>query len=116
MANILIIEDELRIRTLIGRVLKKAGHEVTEAIDGEEGLRMYQEKPTDLIITVLFMPRKSGLEVIAEVRQLDPEMKIITITAGLGDDCARAKELGAVRTLVKPIKLDELLETIEEVL
>jgi len=50
------------------------------------------------------------------VRRLDPEMKIISITAGLGDDCAKAKELGAIRTLVKPVKLNELVETVVEVL
>ncbi len=98
------------------RVLTEAGHEVLEATDGEERLEMFRMDPTDLIITDLFMPRKSGLEVIEEVRRLDPEMKIISITAGLGDDCAKAKELGAIRTLVKPVKLNELVETVVEVL
>lgn len=116
MARILVIEDETSIRRLMRQTLEQAGHEIVEAYDGDEGLRLFHRHPADLVITDLFMPRKDGWDVIAEIHRDSPGTKIISITAGLGDDCARAKELGATRTLIKPLKLQELLETVQEVL
>ncbi len=116
MARILVIDDDKPIRDLLRKTLEMAGHETEEAYDGQHGLELNRSNPVDLVITDIFMPRKGGLEVIEEIRREYPRIKIISITAGEGDDCAEAKELGAVRTFVKPIKLDELLDAVKEVL
>ncbi len=116
MARILVIDDESQVRKLIRHILEPEGYEIIEAFDGDDGLQLFLQTPVDLVITDLFMPNKDGLAVIQELRRMSPRIKIITITAGLGDDCARAHELGAARTLVKPLNMEELRDTVREIL
>ena len=116
MARVLLIDDDSEMRRLLLKALKTAGHDVTEASNGKEGVALYQEHPADLVITDLFMPEKDGYGVIADILRGSPEAKIISITEGGGDDCAKARELGAVRTFVKPFPREELLDAIGEVL
>ena len=116
MARILIIDDEASVRTFLRQTLEKVGHRVVEASDGQAALQLFKEQPADLVITDIFMPGLDGFDVIDAVRRNSPGAKVITVTAGLGDDCALAKEKGAARTLVKPLSVQELLETVEEVL
>jgi DNA-binding response OmpR family regulator len=116
MASILIIDDESSVRTFLKQTLEKVGHHVREAPDGGTGLDLFRQSPADLVITDIFMPGTDGFAVLDCVRRESPGSKVITVTAGLGDDCAIAKERGAARTLVKPLSVRELLETVEEVL
>ncbi len=116
MARILVIDDDEQMRAAVGWMLKRAGYEVVEAAGGGEGVKCYCEGSVDLVITDIFMPEKDGLAVIEEVLREDPMARIISMTAGEGDDCALAKELGATRTFVKPFRLEELLEAVAEVL
>ena len=116
MACILVIDDEYETRLALRQMLERAGHEVVEASNGEEGMQFYRQCPTELVITDLFMPEKDGYEIIQEIRSSDPKVKIISMTSGEGDDCARARELGASRTFVKPFRQEELLDAIDEVL
>ena len=116
MARILLIDDDADIRKLLLKALKTAGHNVAEAPNGREGIALYQEHPADLVITDLFMPEKDGYEVIKDILRDYPTANIISMTDGGGDDCVRARELGAVRTFVKPFPEQELLDAVEEVL
>ena len=116
MARILVIDDEAVTRFPVCRILQTAGYEVEEASDGQLGLELYRKNPADLVITDIFMPGKDGFEIVEEIRTDDPKAKIITTTGGKGDDCAKAKELGAARTFVKPFLLQELLAAVKEVL
>ena len=120
MAHILIIDDDDQFRGMLRQFIERNGHEVTEASGGKEGIRLYQENPTDLIITDLIMPGKDGIETIQELKKIFPRVKIIAISGGgrLGpeDYLHLAKMLGAKRILSKPIKLSELSKTIEELL
>lgn len=116
MAHILVIDDESSVRTFLKQTLQRVGHRVRQAPDGTTGLALIREEPPDLVITDIFMPDTDGFAVLEAVRQAYPGVKVITVTAGLGDDCAIARERGAVRTLVKPLSVRELLETVEEVL
>jgi len=77
-------------------------------------------KPTDLIITDIVMPKKEGIETIVELRRDFPEVKIIAMSGGgnLGPDTylQMAKGLGAMRTLTKPIKREDFLKAVWELL
>jgi DNA-binding response OmpR family regulator len=93
---------------------------VTEAPDGRAGLALHAAEPADLIITDLFMPDFDGIETIRELRRVGRGVKVIVVSGGdssgrlsmLGD----AKLLGADRAFAKPVKPEELLTAIRELL
>ena len=120
MARILVIDDEKSIRMLLRKVLERAGHQVTEASDGEEGIALYRQAPADLVITDVFMPKKDGVETIADLRRDDPEVKIIAMTAHgerEGYNFLRVAEaLGAAHTLGKPFAVDDVLNAVKTLL
>jgi CheY-like chemotaxis protein len=120
MASILIIDDEEQMRTALRRLLEGAGYEVISASDGKEGLALYRENTTDLIITDLIMPEKEGIETIIELKQISPDVKIIAISGGghnnPEDYLPLAKQLGAQRTIAKPFGGEEFLEAVRELI
>ena len=120
MARILIIEDETAFRTLIKDALEHAGYDVTEASDGEEGMRLFAEQPHDVVITDILMPNKEGLETILELTEQSPGANILAISGGgigLGDDLLdMARDFGAKYALRKPISMKRLLEIVQELL
>lgn len=119
MANILVIDDELDTRRLLRRMLEGAGHEVVEALDGEEGLRQYRVKPSDLVVMDLLMPGMDGLTTINELLREFPDAKIVAISGGGGrhlDLLPKALELGAVRAFGKPFDVPVLLKTVDELI
>src|ERR1700736_5617015 len=77
--HILLIEDNDALRPLLRKSLETAGHEVAEARHGAEGLRLYRERPADVVVCDLFMPEKDGLETIRELRA-SGDVKIIAIS------------------------------------
>lgn len=116
MAAILVIDDEIVMRTALRRVLESAGHTVREAINGGEGMAFFQESPTDVVITDMLLPEKSGLDIIREIREFNTDTLIIAITALAYDAFEAAEELGANATFEKPIRMKDLLETIDHLL
>ena len=116
MASILVIDDEIVMRTALRRVLEDAGHEVTEAIDGNEGMARFQESAADVVITDMLLPQRSGVSIIKESTASNPGVKVIAITALAYDAFDAAEELGANATFEKPIQMKDLLETIDTLL
>ena len=116
MARILVIDDEKIVRDMLRNLLQHAGHQVTEAPEGEEGLRLYRAESPDLLITDVFMPGKNGIQVIEEVRGEDPDAKIIAIAAHALEGIPLAKEAGADRAIGKPFDVQELLGVVKGVL
>ncbi|MCH8036471.1 MAG: response regulator [Proteobacteria bacterium] len=120
MARILIIDDEDELRSMLRRMLEQAGHEVTEAVNGAEGIELYERDRPDLIITDIIMPEKEGVETIIALRRADPDLPIIAISGGgrleATDFLTMARKLGARRTLAKPFRRDQLLEAVDECL
>ena len=117
MATILVIDDDAQIRRLLRQVLEREGHNVLDAGDGKEGIRFYRENEVDLIITDLIMPEKEGLETIMELRNEQPDLKIIAMSGG-GKVPAEAylkiaDTLGAQKTLIKPFAREELLKAVD---
>ena len=113
MARALVMDDEAPIRDLLRDFLETRGHEVIEAVNGEEGLRLYQEDPTDIVITDIYMPGLNGLEVIQHLRRDHPASKIILIAAEFPPD---SEDVGADRVFGKPFELVKVLEAVEELL
>ena len=120
MARILLIDDDQIVRTVLKRLLVSAGYEVVEAIDGNEGVTSYQEQGADLVLVDIFMPTKSGLEVLQELKRFDPDVKMVSMSGvGIQDGLDLedyAKRYGALEALQKPIEKEVLLRTIETVL
>jgi DNA-binding response OmpR family regulator len=120
MARILIIEDESALRSLMKDALENADHEVMEASDGNMGVKMFNENKFDVVITDILMPKKEGLEVILEMTDLSPDVKIIAISGGgigLGDDLLDIyMEFGAKKALRKPVRMEHLLDVVKDVM
>jgi CheY-like chemotaxis protein len=120
MAQILIIEDDLEVRAMLRELLHRAGHTVTEAADGQEGIHCYRTNKADLIITDLFMPVKEGLETIVDLRREFPDLKIIAISGGnregSGSYLKAAQLCGASRIFHKPFEIADLLTAITDLL
>lgn len=116
MADILVIEDNSEIRIMIRAMLEKEGHEVREALDGEEGVARYEEQPADLVMTDLFMPKRGGIETITDLLEIDPGAKIIAMTAHGSEEqydfLKVAEALGAVATLEKPFVSKDLIDIV----
>ena len=110
MASILIIEDTEAVRGLFRAILEQAGHVVREASHGVEGIRLFRQAPTDLVITDIYMPDGDGLEVIRQLRQECPALKILAVSGRTGQDeiLSAAKLLGADGLLLKPVGVEEL--------
>ena len=120
MGRVLVIDDEPQIRSMLRMMLERAGHEVEEAPDGIEGIRIYRNNPVDLIISDLIMPNKDGIGMIIELKKEFPDVKVIAMSGGGLNKpegyLEGAKKLGAQRTLTKPIDRDELLRTVSDIL
>jgi CheY-like chemotaxis protein len=120
MARILVIDDTAVIRAMIRRWLEVAGHEVEEAEDGEIGIEKFRENPADLVITDMIMPHKEGLQVIKELHQEFPGVKIIAISAGgqieQEAQLEVAKQFGASRTFKKTSDWKEIIHVVNDLL
>jgi len=117
MKKILIVDDEKDIRTLLEEWFKFKwhGYEVILAKNGEEGLAIFRKSPTDfkLVVTDHRMPRILGEEMIRQIKQLNPIVPIVLMTADV-DIIPVAKAAGADEILEKPWKLESLEKIIQK--
>jgi DNA-binding NtrC family response regulator len=118
MANVLVIDDDPDIRELLKTELEAAGHKISLAVNGREGVQRYKKSQIDLVITDLFMPEQEGLETIKQLRMEFPEVSIIAMSGKPtgGTMLSVAKRMGAVAVLQKPFQIQELLKAIEQAL
>ena len=113
-ATILIIDDEEPIRALLRFALEAAGHEVTEAANGRQGLDLYRQRPTDLIIADMLMPELNGLDMLLDLTREFLHAKVIAISGAGGEQNVLdvAKLLGARQTFEKPFSVPRLLDAV----
>lgn len=120
MAHILVIDDEQGMREAMQKILARAGHQVSLASNGREGLAHVTISVPDVVITDVFMPEKDGIETTIALRKAYPEVKIIAISGGGRasnfDFLEFAKKMGAHAVLQKPIRMAELLEQVTRLL
>ena len=109
-----VIDDEPVIHDVLSQLLTSEGFEVELSSSGEEGLRKFASRKFDLILLDLLMPGMDGLEVLAEIKTIDPKAIIIIITAYASVESAiEAMKIGAYDYIQKPFKHNELLLTIK---
>ncbi len=123
MKKVLIVEDELHIRTLLVQTLEELeddyGVEVLTASDGEEGLQMIQSENPQVVFLDIMMPKMNGYEVCQAVKQ-DAGLQgtVIVLLTAKGQEVDRKKglEIGAHDYMTKPFDPDEVLELAKELL
>ncbi|RUM36298.1 MAG: response regulator [Desulfobulbus sp.] len=117
MAVILALDDVQDATVLIGKILKKKGHDVHTFTEEDDAINFAKENKVDLAILDIKLKRMSGVEVLAELKKSTPDMHAIMLTGYPTVETAReAISLGADEYCVKPIDRDELEEKVEKVL
>jgi DNA-binding response OmpR family regulator len=117
MQRVLIIEDELPMRTALQDVLEAEGYRVLSAPDGESGLRRALDEKPDLVLLDIMMPRLDGYAVCAELRRFSNQVPILMLTAkGQIEDRVTGLDAGADDYLVKPFSTEELLARVRALL
>jgi len=117
MAVILALDDVQDATVLIGKILKKKGHDVHTFTEEDDAINFARENKVDLAILDIKLKRMSGVEVLAELKKTTPDMHAIMLTGYPTVETAReAISLGADEYCVKPIDRDELEEKVEKVL
>ena len=120
MTHILVIDDDTNIRLLVRHILEKDNHEVTEAIDGEEGIQVFEQNTPDLVITDIFLPGRDGHGTIEKLTREHPGVKIIAMTghgtAENNEYLRIAESLGARQTLSKPFSVKDVLQAVHAAL
>src|SRR5438105_4411693 len=108
--TVLIIDDEAEIRESLQTLLELEGYDVHCAENGQEGLTRLGERAFDLVLLDLALPDRNGLEVLAEIRDRDPQLAVIMITAyGTVENAVKAMQAGAVNFIQKPWDNEKLL-------
>src|SRR5665213_654237 len=113
--SILVIDDEIEIREGLELLLNTEGYTTASAESAEAGLAMLEEKPFDLILLDVSLPDRNGLDLLREIRQRDPNLSVVLITAYGSIDMARAAfKSGAQDYITKPWSNDELLVQVSQ--
>ncbi len=114
--NILIVEDERFQREMLKGFLAGEGHRVAEAKDGNTAIRQVQDGHFDLLLLDFKMPGMNGIEVLEKIKNINPEISVIMMTAyGTIETAVDAMKLGAVDYIPKPIDLDQLLTLVNRI-
>ncbi|HIJ84739.1 MAG: response regulator receiver protein [Magnetococcales bacterium] len=122
MAQILIVDDDHTIRAYLRAILEgEDGHQLQEAQDGAEGIRLYRAHPFDLVITDILMPIKDGVELIMEMTETFPGVRIVAMSGGgrgleASFNLDMAKDFGAVRVMTKPFSPEDVRRAVADVL
>lgn len=113
MKKILIVEDnELNLK-LMKDVLEFSGYEVSSAEDGLAGVEKIKSEKFDLILLDVQMPVYTGYDVLEETKNIDRPPVIVVSACAMDKEIDKAKSLGCVDYILKPIKIEEFLNTIK---
>ena len=118
MAGILLIDDDEDFRTMLFKLLTRAGYKVVACSDGKKGLDLFRKSPDFLVITDLIMPNQEGIETIVQLRKEYPDVKIIAMSGGGRGNpniyLDSAVCLGACKGFAKPFDTEEFLAAVKE--
>jgi DNA-binding NtrC family response regulator len=110
LGRILVIDDEAEIRESLETLLQLEGYVVTSAATGTEGTTLLGERSFDIVLLDLALPDKNGMDVLAEIRLVNPQQPVIMITAyGTVENAVRAMQSGATNFIQKPWDNEKLL-------
>ena len=114
--RVLFVDDEADLRLVIKDALELAGYSVEVAANAREALDIQRARPSDVLVTDIFMPDGDGFEAIEGFRKEFPQAKLVIISGGAhfarGDYLAAAKLIGVDATLQKPFEIEALLGTL----
>ncbi len=113
---VLVVDDDVMVRDVVGRYLGRAGYHVTVAGDGEQALHAAQAAPPDLVVLDLMLPGLSGLEVCRRLRAAGPVPVVMLTALGEEEDRIAGLELGADDYITKPFSPRELVLRVASVL
>ena len=120
MPSVLVIDDDPGIRAFVRSILQNEGFEVAEAENGLVGFDLYCTHPSDVVLTDIFMPEGDGMETIRNLCHADPDVRIVAMSGAIYEGAVKfldfAGKLGAKRTLRKPFRQAQLVETLRGVL
>ena len=114
--KILIVEDEKEIRNILKVYLLTAGYEVTEAADGEEAMKIFYEKPFDLVVLDIMLPKKDGWSICREIKEYSSVPVIIITARDNENDEVFGFEIGADDYITKPFSNKVFLARVKTVL
>jgi DNA-binding NtrC family response regulator len=115
--KILVSDDEVNLRRVLGAILQRAGHEVVAASNGEEALEKLKEHEIHTVITDLRMPKIDGMQLLRRMVQDYPDIPVIILTAhGSVDNAVAAVKLGAFDYIEKPFEQDQIRQVISTAL
>lgn len=113
--RVLVIEDSADLREYLRVALEAQEYEVLTAAHGHEALAYLNGHRVDAVVTDLFMPEMDGIETVATVRKLFPDVRVIAMSGRPGVDYLPvARELGVKHTLRKPFAIQELISALED--
>jgi two-component system, response regulator RegA len=108
--KILLVDDDENLRERLARSLRDRGHEVTTAASAQDALIAFERDPPDQVVLDLKMPDRSGLELLRDLRERDPELPVVMLSAyGSIATAVDAVRLGALDFVVKPADADTVL-------
>ena len=117
MTQILIIDDEILLGRSLSRALVQRGHEASAVGTAEEGLALLEKLQPDIVLLDMQLPGLSGLETLKKIREIDPNVLVVIVTAyGTIASAVEAMRLGAIDFLRKPLDTDEVAIAIERAL
>ena len=117
MATVLVLDDVLDAVVLLRRILEKKGHHVVGFTEEEEAVAHVKTNRVDLVILDIKLKKMDGVEVLAEMKKADPQIRAIMLTGYPTLESARESlQLGASEYCVKPIDKEEIEEKVEKVL
>ena len=107
--RILLVEDHADTRLCLHRLLESRGHRVRSAEDAQSAIALSQREKFDLLIADIGLPDRSGLELLRELHQRNPELPAIALSGyGMPQDVGNSKEAGFIEHFVKPVDLQKL--------
>ncbi len=114
MAKILVVDDQRNMRATLSLMLRGVGHEVTEAVDGDEACQRVDDDAFDIVLTDLRMSGKDGLDVLRHAKEVAPMTEVLVMTAyGTIESAVEAMRIGAYDYIQKPFAEEELLVKLE---
>ena len=115
--SILVADDDGGIRSLLRSILENDGYQVHTASNGKEALNLLKGTAVNVVLTDLAMPERDGIEMIMDIRKDYPDLKVVAMSGTFeGAILKSAKHLGANAILAKPLEVEELLRTLQDVL
>jgi two-component system chemotaxis response regulator CheY len=117
VAKILVVDDAAFMRVRAAKVLQDNGHEVVQAENGIEAIKMYIECRPDAVLMDITMPEMDGLAALKEIRRLDPQARVAMVTAmGQQAIVMEALKAGAKDFVLKPFQADRVLGALNKLL